>query len=81
MAAGPPVPDGGGVVNALQLGPAARFRLTNSMAHNHAAGCRSCAPPSLDRVTAGCPEGRRLEQQWLRHWRALIDALSDRRVG
>lgn len=63
------------------MSPAQRFELTDFMARNHTARCQGCGPLSLDRAWAGCRNGRLLEQEWLRHWRARIDALSDRRVG
>lgn len=63
----------------LELSPGERFGLTDSMAHNHTDRCPVCSSPSLDRKWAGCRSGRLLEQQWLRHWRARLDALSDRR--
>lgn len=56
--------------------PAARLALADDMCRNHTAGCGRCGPPAVERPTAGCHVGRRLEAAWLTAWRRRIDALS-----
>lgn len=64
----------------LGLTAAQRYATTRDLADGHAGACRRCLPPSLDRRWGGCPDGRRLEQELIRDWRARVDALTDRRL-